>query len=427
MFQNSGLSLEQAPPISVILRFFLTGSIWGVVAGVWLMFQGDSSINSNSVNGLILTHIITLGVMLSFMLGALFQMLPVLAGISFKEPIKLAIRSQWPILFGTIFLLLGFFNASSLLYILSIVFLGIGVVPIASLMLRRLLNLNNHSASSRGMGFAIFNLLILFIIGVWMISLIMGWSTRGNILALKQLHIGLGLFGWIALLIISVTFQVIEMFYVTKAYPKEYSNYLPSIITGLLTLELIFTLYIPSFIPYIEEIITPLIAIHALFTLYRLSQRKRPIVDATLWFWRIGMSSLFVAMILWFLDDTTRLSLTKTVIVFYLFFALSIIFAMSYKIVPFLTWFHLNAQGYFNAPMMHEVINPNYAMVHIFIHSTTFTTALISTWFLPTLWHLTGVLLSISFSMIFIAIYRAWHLYIATQKSGERFEFPKGF
>ncbi len=42
-----------------------------------------------------------------------------------------------------------------------------------------------------------------------------GVSTSGDFLALRQLHLGLGLLGWIALLILSVSFQVIEMFYVT--------------------------------------------------------------------------------------------------------------------------------------------------------------------------------------------------------------------
>ncbi len=425
MFQNSGLSLDQAPPISVILRFFLVGSIWGIVAGVWLLFQGETSVNPANILGITLTHTLTLGVMLSFMLGALFQMLPVLAGVSFKEPTKLAIRSQWSLTFGTITLLSAFNSGSSMLYLISILLLGVGIVPIASKMLFRLSKLTNHSSSSRGMGFALYNLLLLFLVGIWMIALLSGWSNRGDLLALRDIHIGLGLFGWITLLIISVTFQVIEMFYVTPAYPKSYAHWLTITITGLLTLIFVATLYFPSIIIWLQLAILVLIFTYSLLTLRRLSQRKRPIVDATIWFWRIGMGSLALSMPLWFFDTITPLpqALNQMLFTLYVSFALSVLFAMVYKIVPFLTWFHLNAQGYFNAPMMHEVIHPNYAMRHLFIHITTIILALFATLFSNSLWHLTGGFLLLSFAVIAIAIYRAWHLYLHTQKTGQKFEF----
>ena len=94
MFQNSGLSLDQAPPISVVLRFFLGGTLFGITAGLWLLFQGESALSPSVSAGQIMTHLLTLGVMLSFMLGALFQMLPVLAGIALPDPVKTSIRTQ---------------------------------------------------------------------------------------------------------------------------------------------------------------------------------------------------------------------------------------------------------------------------------------------------------------------------------------------
>jgi len=426
MFQNSGLSLDQAPPISVVLRFFLAGSLWGIAAGAWLLLQGPSALNPAAPEGLILTHILTLGVMLSFMLGALFQMLPVLAGVALKDPVTLAIRSQWPILFGTLALLSAFGSASAPLYLLATLLLGAGLLPVAWRMLRRLYLLQDHSASSRGMGFALYNLLLLVLIGFWMIALLGGWTSRGDLLALRQVHLGLGLLGWITLLIVSVSFQVIEMFYVTPPYPKSYARWLPSLVTGLLTLEFVAALNLPSALPWLESAAALLVAVHALLTLRRLSQRQRPLADATVWFWRIGMGSLAAAMLLWIVGNFTNLSIawSETLYTLYVTFALSIVFAMAYKIVPFLTWFHLNAQGYFNAPMMHEVIHPRYAMRHLSLHLTALFTALFAAWSTPGLWHLTGTLLILSFAWIALAIYRAWHRYLEVQANGERFEFP---
>ena len=426
MFQNSGLSLDQAPPISVVLRFFLAGSLWGIAAGVWLLLQGPSALNPAAPQGLILTHMLTLGVMLSFMLGALFQMLPVLAGIALRQPVTLAIRSQWPILFGTLLLLCAFADGSAVLYLLAVLLLGAGLLPVAWRMLRRLYLLRDHSASSRGMGFALYNLLLLVLLGFWMVALLGGWTFRGDLLALRQVHLGLGLMGWIALLIVSVGFQVIEMFYVTPPYPRIYARWLPSAITGLLTLELAAALNLPAVLPWLESSVALLLAAHALLTLRRLSQRQRPLADATVWFWRVGMGSLVAAMILWIAGGFTTLSTawSETLYTLYAAFALSVVFAMAYKIVPFLTWFHLNAQGYFNAPMMHEVIHPRYGMRHLAIHLTTLFVALSAAWLTPELWHLTGALLLFSFAWIALAVYRAWHRYLEVQASGEKFEFP---
>ena len=40
MFAQNGLSLDQAPPISVVFRFFLSGALFGLLAGVMvLLFQ----------------------------------------------------------------------------------------------------------------------------------------------------------------------------------------------------------------------------------------------------------------------------------------------------------------------------------------------------------------------------------------------------
>ena len=171
MFQNNGLSLDQAPPISVVLRFFLGGSLFGLAAGIWLTLQGPVALDPATPAALILTHLLTLGVMLSFMLGALFQMLPVLAGVAFRDPTLLAIRSQWPLIFGTLLLLSAFATTEGTLYLLAALLLGVGLLPVAGRMLRRLLELKDHSPSSRGMGFALYNLLLLFLVGAWLAAL----------------------------------------------------------------------------------------------------------------------------------------------------------------------------------------------------------------------------------------------------------------
>jgi hypothetical protein len=107
--------------------------------------------------------------------------------------------------------------------------------------------------------------------------------------------------------------------------------------------------------------------------------------------------------------------------ILYAAFALSVVFAMFYKIVPFLTWFHLNSQGYFAAPMMHEVIHPKIAKRHLWIHLATLVCLLLSQAFAP-LTLVAALLMIFSFGQMSYLILHARRVYIKTQKEGERFD-----
>jgi uncharacterized membrane protein YesL len=119
-----------------------------------------------------------------------------------------------------------------------------------------------------------------------------------------------------------------------------------------------------------------------------------------------------------FTDNTVIQSLS---FIFFASFALSIVFAMFYKIVPFLTWFHLNSQGYFTAPMMHEVIHPKTAMRHLYIHLATLVTFMLSPFISPFI-YAAGVLTLLSFGWMLWQIVHAWKLYVHTQRTGEKFD-----
>ena len=105
MFAQNGLSLDQAPPISVIFRFFLSGALFGLLSGVMVLLFQTNIFNPSSTEALILTHTLTLGVMLSFMFAALFQMLPVIAGVILSSPVKKANLLQYPFILGVLTLL----------------------------------------------------------------------------------------------------------------------------------------------------------------------------------------------------------------------------------------------------------------------------------------------------------------------------------
>jgi len=297
MFSQNGLSLDQAPPISVVFRFFLSGALFGILAGIFILFFQDSIFNPHSSEAVILTHTFTLGVMLSFMFAALFQMLPVIAGITLKAPIQKAQRVQYPFTLGVITLLFAFYLNYAWLFAFASLLLGGSILYIVAIMLKELLALPHHSASSRGMSLTLISLAMVVILALYMTSALAGLSGGSYYLEVKEAHYSFGLFGWIALLIISISFQVIEMFYVTPSYPKFVSRYLPYKIMGLLLVGFIVSFFIPKVWVVIDIFLALVLIGYAVLTLKRLTQRKRPLTDATVWFWRLGLSALILSML----------------------------------------------------------------------------------------------------------------------------------
>ena len=73
----SGLLFEQAPPVSVPLRFLLTAPWFAVLAGALLAWAGPDALASRWTPALLgVTHLLTLGFMATAMVGALLQILP---------------------------------------------------------------------------------------------------------------------------------------------------------------------------------------------------------------------------------------------------------------------------------------------------------------------------------------------------------------
>lgn len=423
MFSQNGLSLDQAPPLSVIFRFFFLGSLFGILSGVLLFFYQTEIFDSSSTAAITFTHLLTLGVMLSFMFAALFQMLPVIAGVTFSSPVKRSNLLLYPFSLGVITLLLGFnFPPNAWLYSVSALLLGLSLLNIIIPMLKNVFTLKNHSASSRGMSASLLALVITILLALYLLGTLSGYNSGAYYMQIKTAHYSFGLFGWVSLLIISISFQTIEMFYVTPPYPKIVSMYLPIGILLLLLISTITALFIPAIWIFSETLLALLLSAYALLTLKRLTQRKRPLTDATVWFWRMGLSSLILSMLSLLILNFTELSLLKPLsYIFFISFALSIVFAMFYKIVPFLTWFHLNSQGYFTAPMMHEVIHPKTAKKHLYIHLAAIITY-IAALFFPQFIFLAGALTILSFGWISYQIIHAHLLYKKVQKTGEKFD-----
>ena len=418
MFNNSNLSFDAAPPIKVVLRFFLSGAIFGFIASVFALFNYDSFSNIAEASTLTFVHLFTLGVMASFMFGALFQMLPVIAGVSINSPTLISMRVNYALIFGTILLVSSFYSNSAIVYTISGLLLGYAIFATSYIMIKELIKVNKTS-SVKGMLLAVVSLFLVALLGLLLISARGGIDLPFNYLDLKNIHFSFGLFGWISMLIISVAFQVIEMFYVTPPYPKAILKYLTTAIFALLVITLIF----PALTSFIDTIISILLAIFAIYTLIRLSQKKRAVSDATIWFWRLAMASLILFSLAVILNNFIDINFSL-IATFYIFFAIGVVNAMVFKIVPFLVWFQLNRAGYFDGPMMHEVIHPKVAKYNFYLLIAAYLLLIIGTSLISSVTFLAILLFGASFLLLSILIYKAWHKYLFTLQFGTKINFP---
>ena len=427
MFNQGGLSLDQAPPLFVVLGFFIMASVFGVLLGLFLLLDNTGLLTSFS-NGksLFITHTLALGVMASFMLGALFQMLPVIAGVSIKTPTKKVFIVQTLFIVGLVIQLYAFLNGSlPLLYFLASAYLGVGLLYAMVIMLKELIKIKDHSSSSKGMVFSLISFTLAILFGIYLLLTLGGYVDGILFTQVKEIHYSFALFGWVSLLVISVSFQVVEMFYVTPKYPKWMSSYLTLIVFALLLVK-----GVAIFMNFQTEMITVLLSllfiIYGGVTLHRLYLRKRPTSDATVWFWRLGMGLFIVSMIITLLDTFFEINPEVKMLSYVTFigFALSIVLAMTYKIIPFLTWFHLSNQGYMKAPMMHEVIHPKKAKIQFYMHVTMLVILMISLFVnLAFVEVLASLLVLGSFGWLLYNLIYAMKKYLYTQKHTEKFEW----
>ena len=420
---SQGLSLDQAPPIGVILRFFVTAVFFGLLFSLYIFWGGREIFIAEHPFSLAAIHLFFLGVVMMTMFGALFQMLPVLAGVSIHAPQKHAAVVHTLLSAGVMTIFIAFISFHTTLFMISATLLALAIVYATILMLPKLLKQKGESV--RGMQSALIMLFFVLLIALILISKLIKPSLEVDFLALKAAHYTLALLGWVVLLIVAVAFQVIEMFYVTPSYPKAYKKSIWPLAILLFMCKVAGLFFLKSFTLYIDALLGLLFLSFIILTLLRLKQRKRPVADATLKFWVVGLLLMAVALVSYFLECFFNIESA----LFYAFLAfssgvLAILVGMMYKIVPFLVWFHLNSEGYFNAPMMQEVITPEWAHRSLYLYLMALAALAALPW-VEGMVYLFGALIFAFFCSLGFNLLCAIRRYSKVKQSNARFEMPE--
>ena len=292
-----GLSLETIPPIHIPFRFFNTAPWMGVLAALVLLLGAARSYSSQwSPELLAATHLLTLGFMAMVMLGAMFQLVPVISGRMIPGGTIVATGVHLLLLSGVLLLVAGFYWQAYWLFawalpVLLAAFM-LFLLALASLLLRHI----GGGDAIYSIRFAALSLLITVGLGALRSANYAGWPVPLTLVNITNIHLAWGLLGWVLLLVMGVSYQVIPMFHVTPGYPTPLARALPAVVFGSLLLLTVVNITVVQALMVIA--LCAVAIIYAIYTIRLLNQRKRKIPDITARFWRLSMTCLAVSALL---------------------------------------------------------------------------------------------------------------------------------
>jgi branched-subunit amino acid transport protein AzlD len=418
--KTDGLQLQYIPPLKIPFSFFVSAPIFGILAALLLLGSSTGGWPSRWVPEVIAaTHLLTLGFMVTIMLGALFQVLPVLSGHSIPGQRWLAPAVHLLIAGGTLALGAAFISADHGWQLTAIVLLGAGFSLFISALGLRLIRPDGRGDSVFAIRLAALSLLISVSLGIIMLGAYMGLQIPHYLANNGVAHLRFALLGWVLLLIMGVSYQIIPMFHVTPDYPKIIRRVLPlSIFTSLtvLTLSRVNWLTLTA-----GSLVIVATGIYSVLTLYLLSKRKRKIIDYTIHFWKLGISCLLLAILsygfsLMGIKELNAANELQWGILMIPGFAISIMIGVLYKIAPFLSWLHLqqaclkNPTGILKLPTMHDLLPVKHGRIQFWLHALALV-LLLSAVLLPVISPLAAIALAADFIWLEISLLKVLHTY----------------
>ena len=409
-----GLSLDQAPPYKAPIKFFLIAPVFALIAGIFALLTSNYELHSP--NFIATIHLVTIGFIVMTILGALQQMLPVIAGAVIPNAKRVSNITYVLITLGLVSFTIGFILYEKLYLFIAAILLLSSLLYFITIALTQLFKVQNKSYILKGIIISLLFFIASFFIGIHLLVT----NATSNIGDLHYdfalVHYNYIFFGFLFILIVSITIQVVPMFWVTNSY-KKYEQTILIIVPTLVLVFYPINLFMSLGLSFVYKSILTLTIIYFVFlTIKKLLNRKRKLKDITVYFYITSMIFLTFGSFYWLIMSFYLLPTNLLGILFGLGFIVSLMNGMLYKIIPFLTWFHLNAKGLFDIPTMREMIpiknmQTQYyfhiSSVLIFIMGFSFNTNIII--------KLAIMLFIISNILLFINLYKVVQIYNQNQ------------
>lgn len=214
------LRLDRAPAAPLPLRFLLMVPLWGVLAGVLLIVDGDIALRTRwSPVTLALVHAFTLGVLGNAMFGSILQFLPAAAGVTLRGGER---SGGW---------LHGLFNVGVLLLVAGMhqrwpfgLMAAAMILPAAFVMLALMVVPGLLAAAGQGLLRAGFGVALASALATAALGAVLALGLAGRLAvpltAWTDVHASWGVLGWIVVLLATVARVVMPMFQGTGSVPE---------------------------------------------------------------------------------------------------------------------------------------------------------------------------------------------------------------
>jgi hypothetical protein len=356
------------------------------------------------------------------MLGALQQMLPVLAGVSLPHALRVAQSSHLLLVAGTLSMFFGLLFTHTLLMIIAALTLFLGFAIIIAAIAIALFQVKHFNATVKAMSVSVLFATIIVLLGLHLLGTHASHAMTQTSMMLANVHSVWAIFGFAGVLVIGVSFQVLPMFYVTPAFKEFFTTYAMVAIAAALIAWLVLNMALSDIAVTAKLLIALLFAGFGIEILKKFRERKRKLSDVTVWYWHLSALCLILGLAIWSIDAFVENDLsTLTAVLIGGGFLLSVMNGMLYKIIPFLVWFHLNGMGYMNIPTMREMFDEKYARWQFYCHAAALLLLLLWTFNIVSV-KAGALILFVSSALQLFNLVSALNVYKTTQKRPPDFD-----
>lgn len=408
--------LDQGPPLAIPASFFLTGPVAVVAAGILVLVYGAALQSRWSGPAFAVVHLGTLGLLGSTMLGALYQLIPVLGGTPVPA-VRLAHAVHALFVGGLAALVARFCGAPTPFgwggAVALTVAIGLFAGPVAVALARA----PTRTWPVVGMRAAAFALVVVLLLGL---RLALPPTTPLRLLWI-QVHLTVGILGWVGGLVSAVAWQLVPMFYLVPAFDRR----VPPVVLALQLLGVVGPLVVlglaeagvdvgsraafAAAVPAALAVwgIAPVALLHGL------NRRKRS-ADGSVRFWFAALPVALalgpLAIAAWALPDP-RWALAFGWLAIW-GWAGTIVHGMLTRIVPFLTWFHRFSPklGKERVPAMRALYPDVRVRAGLVLHVGTTLAGLVAI--------VTGVAWPAGVGLVATGAWLGWHLVAVLRRHG---------
>lgn len=328
-----------APPFKLISPFFILGSLFYLLASIYIFFFSSDNLFLQDPKILGFVHLYLLGFVMMVIFGAMAQLIPVVLEVG-HAAVEL-FYAIWPLLgIGTILMVVGFLGYPALLPY------G-GTVVLISMMIfvmEIFVTMKNVKKLNLVMSSVLISNTFLFFGIIFGLVMALGYAgtIEVDIMSLLRSHVYLVIGGYITITLMGLSVVLLPMFGLSHGFsmkPLEVAIALMSTSVVLVVISSLTKYIAVAYTGYIFAVASMLLYFYMVYTIFKTRARKElDIYSISLIYSYFSMMVSLVLGVAYLLVSYEPLLLASGWLIFFGFIGFAVT-GHIYKIVPFLVWF----------------------------------------------------------------------------------------